>query len=352
MEELTEFVASLGQKPYRAKQIFHWIYNKEINLISRMTSLPVSFQTLLGRSAYISRLKLECVYESGNKDTKKYLFGLEDGHYIESVLMRYEEDLGIGRVTVCLSTQVGCRFGCKFCASGKEGFIRNLNVSEIIDQILRIQEDINSGEERVSNVVFMGMGEPLDNYENLIKAVSIITNPEGISIGAKHISVSTCGLIDKIQKLAKEKINLRLAVSLHAAEDEKRNKIIPVNKKHPLEDLMKSLRKYQAITKRKIIFEYAPIKGFNDSDEDVKNLKKLLAGINAVINIIPLNEVEGYMNKPPSVEEINKFYLKLKDKGLLAVVRKYRGRDIEAACGQLKYRYMNKGSRRIYHEHF
>lgn len=333
---LEKFIATLGEKPYRAKQLYKWIYNKGVSDFNEMTDLNLAFREKLEETAQISNLKLANEQLSKNGDTEKFLFSLADGQAIESVLMRYEEDLGIGRVTVCISTQVGCAFGCKFCASGKNGLIRNLESFEIVDQIIQIKNIIKDKEERIANVVLMGIGEPLQNYKNVIKAVRLINSPEGLAIGARHISLSTCGLVPEIINLAKEKIQIKLAVSLHAALDDKRNYLMPVNRKYPLKKLIEACKKYQEISNRRITFEYALIKGFNDTLQDIEDISKLLRGLDCLVNIIPLNNVKDFKRSAPTDFQIKKFSEDLIKKGISATVRKYRGADIEAACGQLR----------------
>lgn len=355
--QLEEFFALIGENKYRAKQIFKWIYRKGVESFDEMSDLGLKLREKLKKNAYISQLKLieHRVGASGalarkKNDTEKYLFETEDGNLIEAVLMRYEEDLGIGRVTVCISTQVGCALDCSFCATGKSGFIRNLEHYEIVDQILQIQNLVRDKEERIANIVFMGMGEPLLNYDSVINAIKLINHSEGLNIGVRHIAVSTCGIVPGILKLADEDMQFKLAVSLHAADDKKRTDIMPINKKYPLRELVKAIKIYQEKSKRRVVFEYALIKGFNDSQEDIIKLADLVKDINCMINIIPVNTIQpvgangvrlikvDLSLQPPSPVEIKKIRQMMQDSGLKVTVRKSRGQDIDAACGQLRGR--------------
>lgn len=336
--ELEEFILKLGEKKFKALQIFKWIFQKGISNFDEMTDLSKNLRDILKEKAYISELKLLNSIISKNQDTVKYSFLLEDGESIESVLMRYEEDLGIGRITVCLSTQVGCARGCYFCASGKNGLARNLKFYEIIDQVLKIQNLIKKDEERAANLVFMGIGEPLDNYFEVIKSIKLLNKPNSLNIGFRHITISTCGIQEKIIALAKESIPVRLAISLHSAIPEKRDFIMPVNKKYPLEKVLQACREYQKIFKRRITFEYALIKDFNDNKEDAEALAKVLKGIKSLINIIPFNPILNCEFKPSPLIKVKWFRDYLKNKGISVTVRKSRGLDIDAACGQLRFK--------------
>lgn len=355
-EQLEEFFTSIGESKYRAKQLFKWIYKKRINSFDNMSDLSLKLREKLKKNAYISQLKLiEHKVGAGlaparTADTEKYLFELEDGNLIEAVLMKYEEDLGVGRLTVCISTQVGCPLDCSFCATGKSGFIRNLEFYEIVDQVLYIESTLDSNIERIGNVVLMGMGEPLLNYDNVMKAVRLMNHPEGLSIGARHIAISTAGIVPGILKLADEDIQFKLAVSLHSADDEKRSKIMPVNKKYSLKKLIEAVKKYQKKSGRRVLFEYALIKDFNDSPEDIIKLRDLVKDISCMINIIPVNPVRcslsngvnvikhGMSMQPPSSAEVKKIKQMMEDCGLKVTVRKSRGQDIDGACGQLRGR--------------
>lgn len=334
--QLEEFFTSIGQSKYRAKQLFKWIYKKGASSFNDMSDLSLKLREELDKTAYISRLKLIERKINKNKDTEKYLFETEDGNLIESVLMKYEEDLGVGRFTACISTQIGCALDCSFCATGKSGFIRNLEAHEIVDQLLYIQSNLDENAERVGNVVLMGMGEPLLNYDNVMKAIKLINHPEGLSIGARHIAISTAGILPGILRLADENIQVKLAVSLHTADDKKRNKIMPINKKYPLERLIEAVKEYQEKSGRKVMFEYAIIKDFNDSKEDMIKLRDLVKDIDCVINIIPVNQICGDKFIPPLPAEVKKIKQMMEDYGLKVTVRKSRGQDIDGACGQLR----------------
>lgn len=347
--QLEDFFESTAEARYRAKQLFKWIYKKGVSSFDDMTDLSAKLKAKLKNIAYISELKLVERKISGNKDTEKYLFELEDGNTIESVLMRYEEDLGIGRVTACVSTQAGCAIGCSFCATGKSGFTRNLEFHEIVDQVLQIQNMANNHQERICNIVFMGMGEPLLNYDNVMKAIRVINHPEGLSVGVRHFAISTCGIIPGILKLADEEMQVKLAVSLHIADDKKRTEIMPINAKYPLKELIEALKTYQKKTKRRIVFEYAPIKDFNDSEEDIKQFAELIKDIKCLVNIIPVNpvrylpsngvnEISGSEFCPPQREKVKKIKEIMERCGLKATLRKSRGSDIDGACGQLRGR--------------
>ncbi|MBI2252093.1 MAG: 23S rRNA (adenine(2503)-C(2))-methyltransferase RlmN [Armatimonadetes bacterium] len=342
LKELEEFIFSLGEKKFKALQIFKWIFQKGISNFDEMTDLSKNLRESLKEKAYISELKLLNSITSKNQDTVKYSFLLEDQECIESVLMRYEEDLGIGRVSVCLSTQAGCARGCYFCASGKNGLARNLKFYEIADQVLKIQNLIKENEERAANLVFMGIGEPLDNYFEVIKVVKLLNEPNSLNIGSRHIAISTCGIPEKIIALARESIPVRLAISLHSADSEKRSFLMPVNKKYPLEKVLQACREYQQICKRRITFEYALIKDFNDAKEDADSLFKILRGIKSLINIIPFNPILDCKFKPSPLIKVKWFRDYLKNKGISATVRKSRGLDIDAACGQLRLKNVSQ----------
>lgn len=338
LKEMEEFIETIGEKSYRARQIFPWIYLKGAAGFEEITNIGKALQKKLKETSVISSIKKINKVVSASKDTEKYLFRLDDGECVESVLMRYDDDLGPGRVTLCISTQVGCAMGCKFCASGISGLKRNLTAAEIVDQVIQIQKEIAAREERVANVVFMGIGEPLANYENVLKAVNLINSADGIAIGIRHIAISTCGLANQITRLAKENLQLRLAISLHAATDEIRNMVMPINKKFPLEDLLEACRQYQKATGRRITFEYALIEGRNDTAKDAERLEKLLRGIDCIINIIPLNAIPEFSYKRPPDKKGREFKKNLEARGFKVTFRRERGLDIDAACGQLRRR--------------
>jgi 23S rRNA (adenine2503-C2)-methyltransferase len=282
--------------------------------------------------------------ESRRKDTAKYLFALEDGNSVETVLMKYDEHLGPGRRTLCVSTQVGCRMGCSFCASAAGGFRRDLLAWEIVDQVLQVQKEIDPLAERVANVVLMGMGEPLANYDNSLKALRLMSHGDGLAIGWRHLAISTCGLVSGIRKLAGEHLPIRLAVSLHSARDDVRSRIMPINRKYPLRALMEACRAYQQETERRITFEYALMRDLNDSLEDARLLGDLLKDMHALVNLIPLNEVQGIPFHRSRKDRVARFAQILETYGLKVTIRRERGTDIAAACGQLRLHSLQGGA--------
>ncbi|OCL27932.1 23S rRNA (adenine(2503)-C(2))-methyltransferase [Orenia metallireducens] len=328
LEELKEVVSSLGEASFRAKQIFNWVYDKKVTDFLEMSNLSKNLREKLIDNAYISQLKVITLQKS--KDgTIKYLFELEDGQWIESVFMPYQDN----RRSVCISTQVGCGMGCNFCATGLNGLTRNLSTGEIINQIITIAR--LRGEE-ITNVVLMGMGEPLANYEEVLKAITLMNDDNGLNIGMRRITLSTCGLVPQIKRLAEEDLQLTLAISLHAPNNKMRSQMMPINDKYPLEDLLDSCRYYIDKTGRRISFEYSLVKGVNDSPKDARELARLLSGILCHVNLIPINQVEGLEYSKPDRDAINNFKAELEQKGVAVTVRLERGADIAAACGQLQ----------------
>ncbi len=325
--ELEAFLLELGEPKFRAKQIFSWLMQGVCD-ISEMTNISKKTKELILTKAYISTLRIREKYISKLDGTVKYLFELDDGNCIETVVMKYKHGL-----SVCISSQVGCRMGCGFCASTIGGLYRNLSAGEILNQVIYAQKDIG---ERISNIVMMGIGEPLDNYENVIKFLHNVNHPDGLNIGYRHISLSTCGLVDKIMELAKENLPITLSVSLHAPNNEIRDKIMPVNKKYRVEELIDACRKYIKITNRRISFEYSLISGVNDSEENAYELAKLLKGMLCHINLIPVNHVEEREYYKGDALSIKKFKEKLISFGMNATVRRELGSDISASCGQLR----------------
>jgi len=296
--ELVDFVVESGHKSFRAGQIENWIYKKFEGDFSRMTDLGSDFRSMLEEKARIGRMALLKEESSPGGLTRKFLFSLPDGEQIESALMRFFEPESKDRLTVCLSTQVGCAMGCKFCASGMSGFKRNLTAREMIEQVWHISSRLPD-RERIGNVVFMGIGEPLLNYDECLHACRILRAPERFGIGARHITISTCGIIPGIKKLANEDIQVRLAVSLHSVDDELRSKLMPVNRKYPVRKLLSACREYQEKTGRRVTFEYILIKEVNDTKKDAISLAKALSGIHTMVNIIPLNPVAEFRGKSP-----------------------------------------------------
>lgn len=325
--ELEEEILNLGEKRYRAKQIYEWIYKKRVLKFEEMTNLSKELIEKLDLMYYID--KLECIKKLTSHDgTMKYLLKLPTGGAIESVLMKYKHGY-----TICVSTQKGCKMGCDFCASTKAKFEGNLLTGEIVGQILEVErlEGI-----RISNVVYMGIGEPLDNYDNMIRSVKIINDPMAINIGARHISISTCGLANRIKDLADLKLGATLSVSLHYTQNEMRSKIMPINRRFNIQELLDACRYYVEKVGRRISFEYALVKGLNDSLEDAERLVELIKDIKSHVNLIPINEIdEGGFIKSTN-EDILKFRDYLNEHGIVATVRRKLGEDIEAACGQLR----------------
>jgi 23S rRNA (adenine2503-C2)-methyltransferase len=334
-EELEVFVAGLGQPGYRARQVLQWLYEKRVLSFEGMSDLPAALRQALGERFLFG--ELEPVRVLGSQDTtRKYLFRLKDGSLIESVLIPASPALygeASDRRTLCVSTQVGCAYGCKFCASGLDGFSRNLNAGEIVSQILRAEE--LSGE-RVSNLVFMGMGEPMANFSHLVRAIQILNAPWGVGIGARHITISTSGLAPQIRLLADQPLQVRLAVSLHGATDEVRQQIMPVNRKYPLGELLDACAYYAGIKKQRITFEYILIEGVNDRPEDGAALVRVARKVGAKVNCIPYNLVEGLDWKRPSEARQDAFMDILQQAGVPATIRREKGHDIAAACGQLR----------------
>jgi 23S rRNA (adenine2503-C2)-methyltransferase len=335
LDELKDQLGKLGEPLYRGDQIADWLYRKRVTSFAEMTDLPQSLRQQLNDSFGLNRL--ETVRVLGSKDTtRKFLFRLTDGNLIESVLIPASPALygqRSDRRTICVSTQVGCAYGCKFCASGLEGFSRNLRADEIVNQIITLERE--SGE-KIDNIVFMGMGEPLANFENLLRAVQIINAPWGLGIGARHITVSTSGLAPQIKKLADDPLQMRLAISLHGASDEVRSQIMPVNRKYNLQVLMEACRYYVSHKKQRLTFEYILIAGVNDSDEQAHLLSRLARPLEAKINLIPYNTVEGLQWSRPARNRQEKFLSILRGHGVAATLRREKGHDIEAACGQLR----------------
>jgi 23S rRNA (adenine2503-C2)-methyltransferase len=335
LEEMAAFLATQNERPYRAKQIVDWIYEKRAGSFAEMSDLPQPLRDrLAGEFAFGN---LETVRVLGSEDTtRKFLFRLSDGNLIESVLIPASPALygeRSDRRTICVSTQVGCAYGCKFCASGLDGFSRNLDASEIVQQLLAVE---NASGERIDNVVFMGMGEPLANFANVVRAIRIINAPWGLEIGARHITVSTSGLAPQIRKLADEPLQSRLAISLHGATDEVRNKIMPVNRKYDLTTLLAACDYYASRKKQRIYFEYILIAGVNDADEQAHLLSRHAGRLGAKINLIPYNTVEGLDWSRPSRETQERFLAIVRDHGVVATLRREKGHDIDAACGQLR----------------
>lgn len=327
LDELSLWMKENNEKPFRAKQVYSWLYN-EVWDFNEMKNLPISLKNKLSENFRIEIPKIVQSFESKLDKTTKILFAFNDGNIIESVIMKYKHGNSI-----CISTQIGCRMGCTFCASTIDGRVRNLTAGEILSQILVAQSIIG---ERISNIVLMGSGEPLDNYDNVIKFLELVTADYGLNIGQRHITLSTCGLVPKIKKLADEGYNITLAISLHATSDEKRRTIMPIAKVYSIKEILDACDYYIEKTKRRVTFEYSLVSGVNDSINDAKDLYKLIKGRQCHVNLIPVNEIKENTLKRPSVKTIQDFEKVLLDKGMEVTVRKEMGGDINAACGQLR----------------
>ena len=330
LPEITQVLKDLGQPGFRAKQVFSWLH-KGVRTYDEMTNLPQNLRKVLSEAYPILPPQVVRKQESQKDGTMKYLWKLWDGNCVETVLMRYH----YGN-TVCISTEVGCRMGCAFCASTLGGLVRPLEPFEMVDQVLFTQVDSGLP---VSHIVLMGIGEPLDNFDNVMRFLELINDPEGMNISMRHISLSTCGLVPKIRELAKRKLQITLSVSLHAPNDAVRNTIMPVNKAYPTEELLQACRDYYAETGRRISFEYAMIDGVNDREEDARLLLKRLKGLPAHMNLIPLNHVEESPLKPSTKKAVARFQQILEEGGVPATVRRTLGSDIDASCGQLRRKY-------------
>lgn len=327
LDDLQQELINLGEKKYRAEQIFKWLYVEKVKSFDDMTNLSLELREKLKENYTICNYNIIKKQESSD-GTKKYLFDVLDGNAIETVLMQYHH----GK-TVCVSSQIGCKMGCKFCASTGIKFIRSLTAGEIVEQILAVEQDIN---DKISNIVFMGIGEPLDNYDNVIKAIKILNNQKGLNIGTRHISISTSGLVPRIYDLANENIQCTLSISLHATTDEQRSSMMPVNNRYNIEELMKACRDYIKITNKRISFEYALAKDNNDNLEDAERLIKLLKGMLCHVNLIPINKIENGKFTKSTNENILRFRDYLNENGIVATIRRELGSDIDAACGQLR----------------
>lgn len=337
LDILKEELKKIGEKPFRAEQIFKWIYQDKVDSFDKMTNLSIDLRKKLDENFTLGNFKIIKKLESVD-GTKKYLFDVQDdkGNMIESVLMQYHHGY-----TICVSSQIGCKMGCKFCASTGIPFERSLSSGEIVEQLLAIERDTGI---TISNIVFMGIGEPLDNFDNVMNAIEIINNPKGLNIGARHISISTSGLVPKIYELAdrEEKMQCTLSISLHSSNNKKRSEMMPVNNAYPIEELIKACKYYIQKTNKRISFEYALAKDNNDNLEDAKELVKLLDGMLAHVNLIPINPIEQGKYSKSTNENIIKFRDYLNEHGIVATIRRELGSDINAACGQLRRQNLNK----------
>ena len=330
IEEIGAVLKEMGQPKFRAKQVFSWLH-KGAASYDEMTNLPQSLRTALAEKYPIYTPQVLRKQESQKDGTVKYLWRLEDGNCVETVLMRYH----YGN-SVCISTEVGCKMGCAFCASTLGGFVRQLQPHEMLDQVLFTQLDSGLP---ISHIVLMGIGEPLDNFDNVMRFLELVNHPEGMNISMRHISLSTCGLVPMIDTLAEKKLQITLSVSLHAPNDAVRNTIMPVNKAYPTEELLAACRRYYQKTGRRISFEYAMIDGVNDTAQSAETLIRRLKGLSAHVNLIPLNHVEESPLKPSTKQNVAQFQKILEDAGIPATVRRSLGGDIDASCGQLRRKY-------------
>lgn len=333
-EEIEAALRDMGQPSYRAKQIFSWL-TAGVNSFDEMSNLPKALREALDEKFYIAGVSIVRRLESALDGTVKYLYRLSDGEHIESVVMKYHHGY-----TVCISTQVGCRMGCSFCASGLDGLFRNLTSSEMLSQVIMAGKDNGV---RISNIVLMGMGEPLDNYDNTIRFLDLVSHPDGLNIGLRHISLSTSGLVSGIYRLMEEKKPVTLSVSLHAPNDEIRSKMMKVNRRWGVDELLKACRDYIKSTGRRISFEYAVIRGVNDSDECAAELASRLKGMLCHVNLIPANPVAENNYKRPDHHRVQHFCDKLNSLGINTTVRRTLGADIDASCGQLRRKYKDQG---------
>ena len=330
LEELAFYLKTVDAEPFRARQIFEWIYQKGAWSFEAMTNVPKELRERL-KKGFILKANAITQKITSADGTVKFLFCLHDGEKIESVLIPTQS-----RTTACISTQAGCKFGCKFCASGIGGWKRDLSCAEIVTQILHLKEEARQTKRPLSHIVFMGTGEPLDNFINLMKAVRIINSDQGINIGARHITISTVGVVPKIKELAQEGLQVELAVSLHGYDNPSRNVLMPVNRKYPFDELIAACRGYVRQTGRQITFEYILIKDVTCTDHAAANLKKAFKGIICKMNLIPYNPVSEFDHQTPSREEMLKFKNSLEASGIHATIRTPRGKDVNAACGQLR----------------
>lgn len=333
-EEMIEIAKEYGEKPFRGRQLFEWIHKKRVEEFTDITNLPKKFIGDLSDRYQISGVSVVKKQVSKNSDTAKYLFSLSDGNLVESVWMKYHHGN-----SVCISSQVGCRMGCTFCASTLTGLTRNLTAGEMLSQIYEIQRETK---ERVSNVIVMGMGEPLDNYENLIRFIRLLSDDRGINISQRNITVSTCGLVDRIRRLMEEKLQITLAISLHAPNDEIRRKTMPVAKKYSIDEIFSVCREYIRNTGRRITFEYSMIDGVNDGKAHALELARRCRGMNCHINLIPLNDVKERKCHRSTEENIRDFKIILEKNRINVTIRREMGSDIDAACGQLRNNFMEQ----------
>ncbi len=351
--EIDQLVESMGEPVFRAKQLRKWVYQNTAFSYDEMTDLPLAFRQKL--KDYIKLHSIEPIQSvTGHDGTLKVLFKLNDGNTIESALMFYDDERGGKRYTACVSTQVGCAISCPFCATGQQGFVRNLTPGEIVDQVLYFAHHLKgksgvnekSSSERISNVVFMGMGEPLANYVNLLQAIRVLNSPEGFGLGVRNMTISTAGMVPQIKQLAKEKLQVGLAISLHASDNKLRDKLVPLNRKYPLEQLISACQEYSRLSGRRLSFEYTLFKGINDSKSQARALAELIRVLKCHVNLIPANLTADAAFQPPSHGVILAFENELKQCGVNVTLRERRGQDINAGCGQLRSRFLKDNRRK------
>ena len=332
LAQLEEYLLSIGEAKYRAGQIFEWIHKKNIKDIDEMSNISAKLRLKLKEDCTLLNVEEILYKESAIDKTRKYLFKLPDGNIIESVFMRYKHGN-----SVCISSQVGCRMGCRFCASTLDGLLRNLSPSEMLDQIYKISRSTG---ERVSNIVLMGAGEPMDNFDNVLKFIEIINSEQGLNISQRNITVSSCGLVPKIKELADKKLQITLALSLHAADDETRKSLMPIANKYSIKEVLDACRYYFDTTKRRVSFEYGLVAGVNDTKEEALKLSRLIKNMQAHVNLIPINPIKERDYKEPTHKNVLAFKQILEISGIQATVRREMGRDIDGACGQLRRSFM------------
>lgn len=332
--ELEDILVKGGEQKFRAKQIYEWLHVKKVETFDEMTNISSTLRTKMNNEFYINLLNISRKLESRVDNIVKYLYGLSDGNLIETVLMEYNHGMSL-----CISTQVGCKMGCKFCASTVAGFVRNLEPSEMLQQIYTTEKD--SGK-KVSSIVLMGIGEPLDNFDNVIKFLQILSSKEGVNMSLRHITISTCGLVPAIDRLAELGLGLTLSVSLHASHNKTRSEIMPINHSYNIQELVLACKRYIERTGRRITFEYAVIDEINSSEEEASSLAKLLRGMNCHVNLIPINEIKE-RSYTSLMETVHSFQNSLKDKGINVTIRRTLGSDINAACGQLRRDEIKRG---------
>ena len=334
LKELEEFLCAGGEKKFRAGQIYRWLHKKRVTSFAQMTDISADLQAKLDAECDLTVLRKEHLQISKADGTRKYLFALADNNMVESVLMRYKHGN-----SACISSQVGCRMGCRFCASTLDGLVRNLAPSEMLEQIYRIEEDIG---ERISNVVIMGSGEPLDNYENVVRFLHMVSDQNGLNISQRNITVSTCGIVPNMLRLAEEGFQLTLAISLHASSQEKRKALMPVANKYAIDEVIGACRTYFEKTGRRITFEYSLVGGVNDTGEDAARLAGLIKGMNCHVNLIPVNPIKERDYVQSGLDEVLNFKNKLEKNGINVTIRREMGRDIDGACGQLRKRFLER----------